>query len=321
MTFDEPGDDARTSEPSNKPDGRRNSVAKRSQASARSIAMHKARALRNEHRKKDRRNRYLLKGGIAAGLVAIVAIIIVVLVAGIRPPSVGPKNMLSDGIKIGQGFKAVPTAALAPDSEPASSSANPADVIDIQIYLDYQCQLCGDFESTNAAQISTYLKTGAATIEIHPIAILDNLSLGTKYSTRAANAAGCVANYSPNSFFAFSALLFDKEPKENTEGLTDAQLGSLAKKAKAENLTNITKCISDEKFVTWVSAATTRATSGKIANSSVAKIVTAPTIIINGTQYTGALNDSRAFAAAVVKAAGESYAKVASPSPSPRLAP
>lgn len=285
----------------------------------REAARNKAKALRDQQRKKDRRSRHFLQGGLFVVVVAIIAIIAFVITSGIRPPTPGPKNMLSDGIKIGQGFTATKTAALQPDDSPVPSATNKADVIDIQVYLDYQCPICGQFETTNAAQIKTYLKTGAATIEIHPISILDNLSLGTKYSTRAANSAACVANYSPDSFFDYNAVLFDNQPKENTAGLTDAKLVSLVKKTSASHIDDISKCITDESFKAWVAASTTRATNGPIAGSNVKSVTGTPTVIINGSKYVGAVDDANSFAAAIVKAAGDTFANdsEASPSPSP----
>ncbi|MCU1557136.1 MAG: hypothetical protein JWN09_1131 [Microbacteriaceae bacterium] len=288
----------------------------------REAAREKARILREEQKKKDRRNKFFLQGGLAVVLLAIVAIIGLVIINGVKPPSPGPLNMLSDGIKIGKSFKAVPTAALQPDASPVPSATNASDVVDIKVYLDYQCPICGTFESTNIAQITTWVNSGAATYEIHPIAILDAQSLGTKYSTRSANAAACVANYSPNSFFDYSAQLFANQPAERTGGLTDAKLASLAKSAKVAKLDSITSCIKDQTFKSWVTAATTRATTGPIPDSNVKKVEGTPTVVINGKKYLGAVNDASAFAAAVVQAVGDRFSSSsATPSPSPSTTP
>ncbi len=286
-------------------------------------AREKARILREDQKKKDRRNRFLLQGSLVVVVIAIVAIVGLVIVNSVKPPSPGPLNMLSDGIKIGQGYKAVPTAALAPNAAPVPSSTNASNVIDIKVYVDYQCPVCGTFESTNIGQIKTWVQSGAATFEIHPIAILDSSSLGKKYSTRSANAAACVANYSPNNYFDFSAQLFADQPKEGTEGLTDAQLANLAKGAKVTKLDSISSCIRDQTFKSWVTAATTRATTGPIPGSNVKKVEGTPTVIINGKKYLGAVGDATAFAAAVVQASGDSFSKnsSATPTPSPTATP
>jgi protein-disulfide isomerase len=147
------------------------------------------------------------------------------------------------------------------------------------------------------------------------------MSLGTKYSTRAANAAACVANYSPDSFFDFNSLLFADQPKENTEGLTDDKLVATAKQAKVTSLGSITSCIKDQSFKAWVTAATSRATTGPIAHSDVTKVSGTPTVIINGVKYDGAVDDASAFSAAIVKAAGDTFREDATASPSPSPTP
>ena len=287
----------------------------------REAAREKAKSLRETQRKKDRTRRYVVRGGIFVVVLLLIGGVVLGVSNGIRPPSPGPLNMQSDGIKIGTGFKAVSTAALKPGEDPVPSKTNSKDVIAIQLYLDYQCPLCGKFEKSNSGQIATWVKTGAATLEIHPISILDRFSLGNKYSTRAANAAGCVANYSPNSYFDFNALLFAKQPAENTAGLSDDQLISLVKQAKPSDVSSISSCIRDQRFKTWVNAASTRATTGPIGGTDLPKIEGTPTVIINGEKYEGPIDDAPSFAAAVVKAAGDSFTKEATATPTPTPTP
>ncbi|MES2094263.1 MAG: thioredoxin domain-containing protein [Actinomycetota bacterium] len=286
-------------------------------------AREKARALRDQHKKKDRRSRVILQGSLAVLVVSVVVVVGLVITNSVRPPSPGPKNMLSDGIKIGQGFKAASTPALQPDAQTVPFTTNAPNVIDLRIYVDYQCVLCGDFARTNAVQMKNWISVGAATLEIHPLAILDPASLGKKYSTRSANAAACVANYSPNRFFDFNELLFANQPKENTEGLTDARIISLTKKAKVEKADDVAECVTDQKFKSWVNAATARATSDPLAGTTLKKLARTPTVIINGKKYDGPLNSARDFATAVSQAAGDSFSQgtSATPSPSPTASP
>ncbi len=287
----------------------------------REAAREKSRVLREQQKKKDRRSRVILQGSLAVLVIAIVAVIGLVIVNSVRPPSPGPANMLSDGIKIGEGFKAVPTGALQPDDSPIPSKTNAKNVIDLRVYIDYQCSYCGNFEATNAAQIKKWVSIGAATLEIHPLAILDQASLGKKYSTRSANAAACVANYSPNQFFDFSALLFTNQPKENTEGLTDDQIIALTRKAKVSKADSITTCITDQEFKSWTNAATERATTDPLAGTDVKKLAGTPTVIINGKKYAGAIDSAADFANAVSKASGDSFSEDSTATPSPNPSP
>jgi protein-disulfide isomerase len=296
-----------------------------SRAGQRAIARQKARELRIEQRKKEIRNRRLLQGGIIVAALLVVAIVAVTIWTQIPTARTGPVNMLSDGIKIGEGFVAEATPGLKPGDEPVPSEVTPgSEVTDIRIYLDYQCPGCRDFEETNHAQLSTWVETGAATVEFHPVALFDRHSLGTKYSSRAANAAACVANYSPDSFFDFNSLMFANQPKQGTEGLDNEQIVVLAKRANVISTPLIERCISDQDYKTWVNAATARAIAGPIPNSTVERIASTPTVIVNGVAYDGPLTDADAFATFVSTSAGNAFTEkstMETPTPTPVPAP
>ena len=290
-----------------------------SRAGKRAVARQKARVLRDEQRKKDRRNRRLIQGGVILAALVVVAIVAVTIWSQIPTVRTGPVNMLSDGIKIGEGFVAQTTAGLKPGEDPVPSEVEPgSEVIDIRVYLDYQCPGCRAFEETNHAQLTTWVETGAATVEFHPIALFDRYSLGTKYSTRAANAAACVANYSPDGFFAFNSLMFANQPEEGTEGLTDEQITVLAKRANVASTGLIEKCIDSQTYKAWVNAVTARALAGPIPNSKVDRVERTPTVIVNGVQYTGPLDDAEAFASFASISAGNAFTeKSATETPAP----
>jgi protein-disulfide isomerase len=295
-----------------------------SRAGQRAVARQKARELRLEQRKKDVRNRRLLQGGILIAAVLVVAIVVVTIWSQIPTARTGPVNMQSDGVKIGEGFIAEATPGLKPGDEPVPSEVTPgSEVIDVRVYLDYQCPQCQTFEETNHSQLATWVETGAATVEFHPIALFDRHSLGTKYSTRAANAAACVANYSPDSFFDFNALMFANQPEYGTEGLTDDQILVLAKRADVISTGLIERCIEEQNYKSWVNAATARAIAGPIPNSTVERVASTPTIIVNGEEYEGPLDDPEAFALFISTSAGNAYTQkstmeeTATPTPEP----
>jgi protein-disulfide isomerase len=293
-----------------------------SRAGQRAVARQKAREIRLEQRKKDVRNRRLLQGGIIMAAVLVVAIVAITIWAQIPTARTGPVNMLSDGVKVGEGFIAETTPGLKPGDEPVASKFTPgSEVIDIRIYLDYQCPGCKAFEEANHAQLSKWVEDGAATVEFHPIALFDRHSLGTKFSTRAANAAACVANYSPDSFFAFNALMFANQPAEGTEGMTDDQIIVLAKRADVISAGLIETCVKDQNYKTWVNAATARAVAGPIPNSSVDRVASTPTVIVNGVAYTGPLDDAEAFALFVSTSAGNAFTEKTQETPTPTPEP
>jgi protein-disulfide isomerase len=288
----------------------------------REAAREKARVLRDQQRKKEKRSKVFVQGGVIIAALAILAVVGLIIVNSVKPPSPGPRNMLSDGILIGEGFTATPTAALKPGAEPVPNAIDESsDVVRIQMFVDYFCPICGEFEKANGDQITTWVESGAATVEIFPMAILDRLSQGTKYATRAANAAACVADSSPDQYYDFNTILFENQPKEGSAGLTDAELIDLTKEAGVSNPRVIANCIEDQKFKNWVADARARAQNGPIPNSNVDSVAGTPTVIVNGVKYTGALNNPTEFSAFVLQAENTNFNEQSTATPTPTPAP
>jgi len=289
----------------------------------RAEAREKARQLRVEQQKRERRSTLLLQGGVALAALAIIAVIALVIINSVRPEGPGPRNMASDGIRISEGFTAVPTPALPPGDDPIASEANPAGVVDIQIVVDYLCPICGEFEATNGPFIETLIESGAATVEYRPIAILTSRSAGTEYSLRAANAAACVADRTPSAFFDFNAALFAEQPDEGTPGLDDARLIELAVESGSSRGA-VEECIQDRTFASWVRAATDRALSGPlpIRDVTVDRVEGTPTVFVNGQRFEYRYPfEQEDFAQFVLQAAGDEFSTNPTPTPTPTPSP
>jgi protein-disulfide isomerase len=285
----------------------------------RDAAREKARLLREQQQRRQRRNRVLLQGGIAVIVLAIVAVVSLVIINAVRPPGPGPRNMASDGITLTKSDRAVRTGATAAGADPAAPPKPSSSTIVIRTYEDFGCPFCGQFERTNGAYMASLLKAGTATLTVYPVSVLDRSFQGTKYSTRSANAAAAVANYSPDQFSAFHTLLFANQPTEGTEGLTDDKLIAYAKQAKVSNLAQITAAIHDHRYFNWVAAAIKRVRDGGLPGSDVKSVQGTPIVIVNGKQYTGSLTDASAFSTFVLQTAGTFKATPtpsATPSPS-----
>jgi protein-disulfide isomerase len=271
-------------------------------------AREKARLAREASARKHRRNRFFAQGGIGLGILVVAAIVVLVIVNSVQPAGPGPANMASGGVLLKgdsstSSITATKTPALKAGATPqATDQKKLTKTVNITAYVDFQCPYCDQFETANAAQIKTWLKTGAVTYEVHPIAILDASSTGNKYSTRSANAAACVANYQPNAFLSLVTEFYKHQPAEGSNGLPDSKLISMVKAAGATN-SKIPACITGQKFVPFVADMTKRALADKIPNSSVAKLTGTPTVIVNGKQYNGSLTDASTFASFVASQA------------------
>jgi protein-disulfide isomerase len=264
-----------------------------------------ARLEREARLKAQSRNRLLIRIGVTVGIVALLGGIAGGVWLATRPAGPGPANMASDGILFTGNddgeVEAVETGSVPADGTPVPTDPDAYDVpARIVTYLDYGCPYCNQFETTNAAQIEELVAAGYATLEVHPISILDRAFLGSEYPTRAANAMACVAAEEPNAFLDASAALFAGQPAEQTEGLTDDGIRELLDSAGALN-DEVSACIGEKRFFGWVEAATIRATSDPdLANPESGNFGT-PTILVNGVRYTGPLDDASAFAAFVAQ--------------------
>ncbi|MDN4615952.1 thioredoxin domain-containing protein [Leifsonia sp. F6_8S_P_1B] len=270
-----------------------------------------ARKMREEAAKKAKRRKVIVQSSVIVGIVAVLAIVGVVIFTSVSASSnvANPKNMLSGGILLEKADKAVTTPAIASGAEPtATKQTLDGKTAHIQIWLDYQCPYCNQFETTNSDQMKQMMADGSATLEIHPVAILDS-SQNKEYATRAAAAASCVANYEPNKFFDVNSALFANQPDEQTgTGLTNEQILGVFKDAGVES-DAITKCVNDQTYAKFITNRTQSAVKDKqLVNPSTGSFGT-PTVFVNGQRYQGGFTDAdqfKAFVAAAVKDAGDS---------------
>lgn len=252
-------------------------------------ARDKARSLREAQAKKSKRNKVLIQSSLGVAVVTVIAVVAVLIITSLRPPGPGPANMQSDGIKIGEGFSAVRTPALAPDEEPTLSVANPEGVPAISIFIDYSCPACAQFEAAYGPLFRTWLENGTATVEYHVISFRDAQTAGTRYATRSGNSAACVAEHSPDSFFEFNELLLANQPLPPSRyELTNDELYQVALASGVSNAEAIQTCIRDETFANWVSQATSRAMSTgplPVRDAEIALVRGTPTVLVNGKEY------------------------------------
>ena len=149
----------------------------------------------------------------------------------------------------------------------------------IDTYVDFMCPICGDFEDAYGEQLQSAAASDDITLNIHPISILDRYSQNTKYSTRAAGAAYCVAENAPDSFLDFFNFMFTNQPQENTAGYTDEELASYAEQVGAGAAAD---CIADGTYMNFVRDQTNQH-----------EIQGTPTVEINGERIENADIQSR----------------------------
>lgn len=142
-----------------------------------------------------------------------------------------------------------PTADIINPDTGALTFGNGEKVIDS--YMDLICPGCNAFEQAFGDRLKTLADQDKITFNMYPIAILDRLSRGTNYSSRAAASIYCVAEKNSDKALDYVNLLYENQPEENSTGLTDEQLIDFAKKAGA---TDAPACITDGTYLKFGAA-------------------------------------------------------------------
>lgn len=145
----------------------------------------------------------------------------------------------------------------------------------VDTYVDFLCPICNSFEQAYGPTLQQLADDGTITLNIHPIAILDRQSQGTAFSTRAANAAYCVAVDDAANVPAFVKAMYAQQPSEGTAGLDDAAIATIAQDAGASDA--VASCISDGTYSRFVAAVTAKTPVQEGVSS-----ISTPTIAING---------------------------------------
>jgi protein-disulfide isomerase len=252
----------------------------------REAARAKAKAMREQQKKGDKRNRILIQIGIVTSvLVASGAIAFAVFSASTQSQAVPVNATFNDGVKVGSGLK-----VYTPEFTPPMTQTNPVEIV---IYIDYQCPICAIFELPNSEQLENWVSTGAATMEIHPLSFLDGRGSPNAFSSRAANASLCVADYSPDNFFAYNTRLFQSQPAEGASGPENSELIAFAQEVGVTNTEEVSNCINTKMFGSFIKDATERALSEPIPGTQ-QTVTGTPAIFVNGQQYTWATADELA---------------------------
>jgi protein-disulfide isomerase len=194
---------------------------------------------------------------IRIGLTAIVVIFAVVLVGYI---------VISHDKKGGGDARAVRVTSSKLVTK--DGSHDPKAVV--SFYEDFLCPACGNFERTFGPTVSKLIDTGAIAADYYMVNFLKD-----DYSSRAGNAAYCVADESIDAFRRFHSALFSKElqPAETASTFPDnARLIEIARIDGAAG--KVPGCIRDGKHIPMVDGL-----------AAAAGIHATPTIRINGEDY------------------------------------
>jgi protein-disulfide isomerase len=163
----------------------------------------------------------------------------------------------------------------------------------VDLYFDPMCPICGTFEEANGELLAGLVDESAITYRLHPMTFLNRASQGTNYSTRAGNALTCVATADPSKVLPYLDFLYANQPEENSEGLTDE---TLIEMADATGVPDITECVTDATYASWVQQVNDDALAGPIEGADIDAVKGTPTVLVNGESYKGDVDDEKALA-------------------------
>lgn len=272
-------------------------------AQRREEARRKAAELRAKQEREQRRNKIIGIGLLAVAVLAIGAGIFAVVkqqsdedsnakkYADAAFPQESPAPAPAD-VQVPQA--ADPVLAGVPISKQGAGVAAEGGVR-VDVYLDFMCPGCSQFEQAQGDQIAELLdpETGRddVTVVYHPVSILDRLSRGTSYSSRAANAVSVVADQDPDHFLAFVAALMASgtQPHENSSGLDDERIAQVARGVGVPaSVTDRFTATADfegttlRTFVPWTAVVTST-----LPDNPAAGAATTPTILVDGERWDG----------------------------------
>jgi protein-disulfide isomerase len=247
-------------------------------AQRRDAARAEALALQKKQQSAEKRNRVIVLSVLGIAVIGLVVAVVLILMEGQKTPMEKVENIPA-GVVEQTGIPVGADGAAGTENEGAKT---------LDVYVDYMCPICGQFESLNAASITEMREAGDLTLVVHPVSILDRASEGTQYSTRAASAAAWVADRAPEQFSAFHEAMFASQPEENTAGLSDEQIAQVAEQAgvPADVADGIASGDAHETYGEWVTASSEVAGNDESLLNERGSFGT-PTVVIDGKRFEG----------------------------------
>lgn len=145
----------------------------------------------------------------------------------------------------------------------------------IEVVFDYACSHCAEFESVHAAELKGIIDTGKATVVLRPCKIL-----GSAWSDLADSFMGTVLDREPAKAWAMHTAIFAqlesaiKSGAQQYPGIDAIVSAANAVGLKADTITDATNSAQTNAYESWTKLGTTSFTKQNLAGT--------PTVFING---------------------------------------
>lgn len=242
-------------------------------AARRDEARQAALELRAQQERAAKRNRLIAIIAAAAVLIGFIVLVIVIL-------GQGDKDEVSEAQQVQPPFAADSGGGIVMDADgivtPPADAADDwpvgafGDTVVVTVYSDPICPWCAVFEEMAMPVLDEMRLAGDVVVDHRVVGNLDSQSMGSLYSTRAAQALYTVADLAPEAYLDFETALFANQPAEGTTGLTDEEIADIA--ADAGVPAAAVDAIADGTYTWWVGQVTDAARDlydGRLATPSV----------------------------------------------------
>ncbi|MFI8422678.1 DsbA family protein [Streptomyces sp. NPDC085479] len=193
---------------------------------------------REREKAREKQRRVLI---VTAGVVGVLGLAAVVGVIA--------ANSGKDGDSAKAGPVVVPTGAIEGD-KPAIPTGKADAPSTLQIWEDFRCPACAQFENVMRDSIHELEAAGALKTEYHLATLIDG-NMGGSGSLRAANAAACAQD--AGKFTAYHDTLYINQPQETDDAFGDnAKLIELAAKVPGLDTPAFRSCVEDGTHDSWV---------------------------------------------------------------------
>lgn len=243
----------------------------------------RAAAMIAQNEKKEKRNKIALWSTLGVVVIAVIAMVAFVVTTSnankLAVSTVSPNALSTNGVILTSLTDVVKgTGYDLENGQPAKSAEVMKDskVPHIEIYLDYDCPHCKEFEDANANYLNSLLSEGQATVEYKPIVVI-----GSNLSISGGNAAVCTAEYAPERFNDVHTALFAAQGKQNTTVTSIIKSVGIEGEAGEQVLS----CLSSKVFGKWLDTANEHALALKDEKGETL-VQGTPTVIVDGKKFT-----------------------------------
>lgn len=201
-------------------------------------ARERLREQRERDKAREKQRRVLIVSAAVVGVLGLAAVV------GVIAANTGGKDSSDKASPVVD-----PSGAL-PGDKPAIPQGRPDAPSTLQIWEDFRCPACAQFEAAFRDTVHELEAAGAVKAEYHLATLIDG-NLGGSGSLRAANAAACAQD--AGKFTAYHDTLYANQPQETDDAYAkNDKLIELAAKVPGLDTPAFRGCVEDGTHDGWV---------------------------------------------------------------------